>query len=518
MSIEMDDKASLNVLNDQLTARIVLERLNSRAYEQIQTIEIINQEAVAQVAKSNEAFARANEFLENCRDFVSPTNRNRILGPEGTKHGEIAEVLEVNFRNARDILNRLGVTAKNFSDGSERFGPIDYTIEGGIPVQSKYINGGNQSLRHILDHLKKYPGYAQDTTPYGFPGQRGIYHMPKDQYDFIERIRAGETQGIHSRTVNAAKQLITDIETEANRPFSEVVKPGINTYSGVKLGRVDETINQEEALYKDSHNDDLKRIRETRDNQLDAAQHITDASWSEAFKAAGIAAAISGVTSVGLRIRNKFKEGKRFSDFDLEDWKDIGIDFAKGAGKGGISGATIYGLTKLGGFDAPFAGGITTSAIGVTSLFIDYKKGLIDESDFADSANALCFEAGLASVGAAIGQAIIPIPVIGSVIGTVTVQAALKITQQLVGEKEQVLIKRMQENYDTLVEKLNAEEAERITLIKNYYDRLGGLIEASMRAEPNQRLRASIECAREIGVSDNELIHNSVELDVFIRG
>lgn len=510
-------RRSLNILNDQIIAGIVLERLKNRAFEQAQAIETINLDAASQIARSNDAFSRASEFLEDCRDYVSPANRLHILGPEGTKHGEIAEQLEVNFRNGRDVLNRLEATAKVLSEGSERIGPIDYLVDGGVPVQSKYIGGGNNSLRHILDHLKKYPGYAQDTTPYGFPGKRGIYHMPKDQYDFLERIRTGDTQGIHSRTVTAAKKLIDEIEKEANLPFNEVVKPGLNSYGGVQLGKVDETINKEGAFYSEIHKNDINTIREEQKNQLDNAQHITDASWSEAFRAIGIAAAISSITSAGIRIRTKFKEGKRFADFDLDDWKDVGCDFAKGAGKGGISGAAIYGLTKLGGFEAPFAGGITSSAIGVTSLFIDYKKGLIDESDFADSANALCFEAGLASVGAAVGQALIPIPVIGSIVGSMTAQAALMITKQLVGEKEMVLIAKMQSDYDSLVKKLNVEEAQEIASIKDYYDRLGGLIEASMHAESNLRLSASIRFAIEMGVMDKDIIHNESELNDLIR-
>ena len=91
------------------------------------------------------------------------------------------------------------------------------------------------------------------------------------------------------------------------------------------------------------------------------------------------------------------------------------------------------------------------------------------------------------------------------------------ITKQLVGEKEMVLIAKMQSDYDSLVKKLNVEEAQEIASIKDYYDRLGGLIEASMHAESNLRLSASIRFAIEMGVMDKDIIHNESELNDLIR-
>ena len=48
---------------------------------------------------------KALKYVDNVREFVS--RPNEILGSELTKHGEIAEQIDVNINNARYILNGL---------------------------------------------------------------------------------------------------------------------------------------------------------------------------------------------------------------------------------------------------------------------------------------------------------------------------------------------------------------------------------------------------------------------------
>lgn len=319
-----------------------------------------------------------------------------------------------------------------------------------------------------------------------------------------------------SRTIRAIEKNVKEIETLTGKHFDEVVKPAVTDYHEVQLGRVDDTINAEEQHYEDVHQEKLDEIREEKSKQTEAAKHITDASWAEAFKAAGIAAAISGTVSAGIKIYSKIRDGKPLGDFDVEDWKEIGFDFAKGGAKGGISGLAIYGLTKLGGFSAPFAGAMVSSSIGITSLYIDYKKGKIDETDFSNSACALSVEAGMAAVGAAIGQAIIPIPVVGAIVGSVVAQSALKITQSIVGDNEKELIEHMQSEYRALKEGLNIEEKKLLDEITKYFDKLGGYIEAALNKDTQIRLYGSVELCRLLGIPESGIMKTVQDVDVFM--
>ena len=517
------NRNTTNILESQAVAEFVLDGIQKKAQEQASVLADISANTDALLKSSINALSEANTYIEKARDFVSPGNLNHILGSRLTKHGEIAENLEVNFRNGRDVLNHLKATAHIMEEGMDRIGPTDYVINGSTPIQSKFINGNdisspNKSLSHIYEHLKKYPGFATDATPYGFPGQQGIYHIPKDQFENLQKVISGNTGGLSSKTVKSCQEFIDKIEQETGKSITDVIKPGVSSYRDVQLGRVDQTIDAEEQAYSDIHKEEVHQIRQHKEQQRAEAQHITDASWSEAFKAAGIGAAISGAASVGINIYIKIKQGKKITDFTIDDWKDVGIDFAKGSAKGGITGLAVYGLTKVGGFSAPFAGSIVTTSIGITSLYIDYKNGKIALNDFVDASVALSVESGCAAIGAAIGQAVIPIPILGGIIGTVVAQSAYKLISNICGENEKALIAQMETEINKHIDGLNKEYKEIIAEINSYFQKLGGLIDAALSIEPNNRLNASIKLARFVGVNEHIIIHNnSSELDSFMQ-
>ena len=93
-----------------------------------------------------------------------------ILGNPKTKHGEIAENVDVWFHNADQIMHNRKADA-TFEDVG-RTVAADYKVHG-VDVQSKYINGANNSLSHVLKHMKDYKGN------YEAFGKDGYYVIPK---------------------------------------------------------------------------------------------------------------------------------------------------------------------------------------------------------------------------------------------------------------------------------------------------------------------------------------------------
>jgi hypothetical protein len=78
-------------------------------------------------------------------------DRAHVLGSELTKHGESAELLEIGVRSARDVLHGREISV---TDPPSRISHVDYRI-GTDDVQSKFINGTNNGLAHVLDHMDK---------------------------------------------------------------------------------------------------------------------------------------------------------------------------------------------------------------------------------------------------------------------------------------------------------------------------------------------------------------------------
>ena len=473
------------VYEDQVVAGFVQQGIQDKETLLVQTIQRIQTAANNAAADADKAFAAACTCVENVRDFIN--SPSAILGSMRTKHGEIAEHVQVEISNGRRILQSL---SPNASLDVGRTAPEDYLIDGRM-VQSKFIQSPKGTLDAVIEHSHKYPFFVS---------KDGYYHIPKDQHEIFAKIANGESvEGLKSGTILTIKNKIEQIEAETGRSFNEVVKPGISNYDDVQLGRIDNTLNNHQEEFSRTNIENHKQIREESAEQTEAANHITDASWGEAFKYGAISAAITGTTSAAINIYGKIKGGKKISEFTLEDWKDVGYDFAKNGTKGGISGLAIYGLTKLGGFSAPFAGAITSSAMGIASLAYDYKQGKISIGEFGDAANALSFEAGLAAIGSALGQAIIPIPVLGAIIGSAVTKAGISVVEKVMGEKEKVLIDNMQKEYDEAIAKLDEQCKKAIAIVEEYYSKLGGLIEAALSPDLNMRFEGSIKLAKFCG-------------------
>lgn len=491
------------IFTDQVTASVIQEGINCKEQELADRLFEIQQIAVEKIEYAQTALNESLKCVENVRDFAS--DPSHILGSMQTKHGEIAEHIEVEIRNGRDILKHIKPTAT--FDGVGRTAPEDYIIDG-MQVQSKFINGANKSLEQVLGHLKTYPNFTE---------LNGYYHIPKDQYELIQKIVSDESlEGISSRTINSCKEIIHQIENATGKPFTDVVRPGISTYNEVQLGNIDNTLDGYEQEFKDTSAKEIREIRKERDNQKTEAQHFTDPSWGEALKYSAVAAVISGSTSAGIKIYSKIHGGKKITELTLDDWKEVGYDFTKGGLKGGISGLGIYGLTKIGNFSAPFAGAMVSTAMGIASLIYDYSKGRISKSDLSECACALSVDAGLSAIGATIGQAVIPIPVLGAIIGTATAKASLEISKYVFGKKEAVLIDQMQKEYDALIYSLDAEALKYIEQMDAYYAKLGGYIDAALSKESAVGFYGSIELCHFLNVPETCIIHSLEELDSFI--
>lgn len=491
-----------NIYTDQISAAFIQEGINAAERLKAERIAEIIQTAIEKEEYARTALSESLHCVENVRDFVS--NPDSILGTIQTKHGEIAEHVEVEIRNGRDILNRINPSAT--FEGVGRTAPEDYII-GEHQVQSKFINGANKSLNHVIEHLEKYPGFTDN----------GYYHIPKDQYEVISKIYSGDdTSEFSSRTIKSCKEFIRQIEEKSGKPFTDVVKPGISTYKEVQLGEIDKTLDGYEKEFHNTTKKNIDEIRKEKASSEAQTQHTTDASWGEALEYSAISAVITGTTSAGIKVYAKIKGGKKITSFSLDDWKDIGYDFGKGSVKGAISGLGIYGLSKVVGMSAPFSSSIVSSTMGVSSLYHDYRCGKLTKEEYGDAACALCVEAGLAAAGAAIGQTVIPIPILGAIVGSAVAKSAIYISKYVFGEKEKDLLADMEWKYKELVAKLDEQCRAAIERINLYYEKLGGLIKVAMDPDLNKRLSGSIELCQFLGVRDSDIIHNNQDLDNFI--
>ena len=320
-----------HLIRDQVSAALVDVVNNTR----------IQHELTSQLAQ-DVAWNHAQEQIDKVRAFVG--SPDKILGSELTKHGEIAEQVEVGIRNAKSALHQQDLTAT--FDGVGRTAPEDYLIDG-TAVQSKFINGASKNLDHVMEHMNKYANFGRDGS---------YYHIPKDHHETINKVINGESvDGLSQKSINAIREKVQEIERNSGQSFNEVVKPGISKYAEVQQGQVHTTLDNHESQLKVENKGIKEKI--SLDHQ---------ANFSEALKVTAISGAVGGALSFGSGLYSKYKQGKNpfKGELTAQDWKELGVSSLKGAGGGAVAGGSIYLLTNYASLSAPFAGAVVSGFKG----------------------------------------------------------------------------------------------------------------------------------------------------------
>lgn len=469
-----------HLLRDQFNA-VGVEFINSSRVH-AETIALNTQDS---------ALHQALIFIDRTRSFIGM--RDQILGSESTKHGEIAEHVEVCVRNARSAVEQSPITAT--MEGIGRLDRVDYRVDG-IDIQSKFYNGSRNTLaRGILEHLEQYKDFAHDGS---------YYHIPKDQFDQIQRVMSGQNDGLSAKTIRSLQAKVAEIELQTGRPFIDVVRPGVSEYAEVQQGAVNDTLNRHET-----------EIRETNTDRKTVIHQEHQASLVEGLKATGMAAGIAGGMAFGAAIYAKHGEGKNIfkGDFDANDWREVGVTTTKGAFGGAIAGASIYTLTNYASMGAPFAAAVVSTGKGVASLVHQMNKGDLDVDQFIDLGMAVCSEAAIVALATAAGQAAIPIPFVGGVIGSL----AGRMLAESITNTSDAVRKRLEAEMNEFLVELDNVHKQLLEDINAEFDSLGGLMEAAFSIELNIGLREkSLELARALGVPEKQLIKSDSDLDNFM--
>lgn len=477
------------------------ERLNDCAAKAAQIIETgkssLEQQSI-NLSKALNSVAKIDEFIG------SPQN---ILGRLSTKHGEIAENVQVNISNAKDLLH--GLKSSYTFDGVGRTAPEDYLCRG-IKVQSKFIAGTGKNLDHILNHMEKYPSFGRDGS---------FYHIPKDHFEEIIKIKNGEYSGeLNSRSIKVILEKVHTIERESGKTFEEVVKPGVSKYSEVTQNAVHKTV---EGHRNDILNENEKineNIKKETSGKLEENIEAHGPSLSEGLKVTGIGAVIGGSMKAGLATYFKCKsENKNISEFNFSDWKDIGIDFGKGALQGGFSGGALYALTNYTKLAAPLASSFVSAACGIFQIGKSYSSGNISAEEFIEQSQIVCFDAATVGLGAIVGQAIIPVPVIGALVGSLAAKYGVSLWKNTFNEESKELEKKLNAIYKKSLEKFDLALRKYIQKINDKFDELDLFVKGSFDFSLNAQLRLdnSIKLAESLDVSQECILKDDCEIDDF---
>jgi len=432
--------------------------------------------------------------LGEIKKFVA--NPNGILGSQKTKHGEIAENMQVNISNARQVIK--GLDKRYTFEGVGRTAPEDY-IRDGQQVQSKFYNGLRNTFfgsNALEKHFEKYPDFLKNG---------GSYDIPKDQYEkmleILDKYKNNPSQ-LSTGDYNLAKKINEFLQSNGLE-LGKDIKPAVVNYREVQLGAANQTVDKEE-----------KNIKKEDRKQREKAYNASKPSLKEGAKIAGVSAAAEGGVTFCMAVAKKRKE-KMFCDFTSEDWKEIGIDTGKGATKGGIRGGSIYLLSNFTATPANVASAYVTAAFGVASQVKALEGGNISAEDFIINCETICLDVTISAIASVAGQIIIPIPVLGAVMGNIAGEFVYELCKKVGSTRSKQIIEGYNTEMTKLEQQLAIQYLQVLLEIKKALWRFNELEKLAFDLDVNQAFIASASLAAEVGVADTKILKSKENIDCF---
>lgn len=393
-----------------------------------------------------------------------------------------------------------GLTPEYSFDGVGRNAPEDY-LKNGQQVQSKFLNGvkatlnGNGKADGIRQHIEKYPWFVKNG---------GSYDIPQNQYDEIMRVvRLRETSPTSLTNEDLRiLEAIDSFERETGLRISKDVRPAVVSYGDVQQGKANETASKEEAS-----------IRETDQQRRNAAYDASKPTLKQGAQAAAVSAAAEGGMAFCLGVAKKRKQGKRLAEFTAKDWTDVGIDTAKGSAQGGIRGAAVYAMTNFTATPAAVANALVTASFGVVAQAYQLRQGNISAEDFIVNSEVLCLDVSVSTVASLLGQTLIPVPVLGAIIGNVAGMFMYQIAKEYLSAKEQALITNYRESFEALNKILEERYQKLIVQLKREFAKYVSVLELAFDPDVNIAFDGSIALADHVGVAQDKVLRNKKDLD-----
>lgn len=443
------------------------------------------------LARQDVNLSKAMSSVRGALDQIGRDVIDVNRGGQKGMHGFIAEVAEVGVGNARaEILGE--VAPYQWVNDN---GPVDLLREG-VAIQQKFVaSGGRFGLGAIAEHLEKYPDFIRSG---------GKYQIPRDHFEAIKRLQnmspedAGKLLSKGGDGPSLADWRRVNALFERGGVPLEALEPSHLEYAQVQRGTYEATLNHEKQS--------LLEVDEARRNE---AHQGSEASLAQGVQATVFAAGIEGGLTFVLAVAAKRREGKELRDFTSEDWSEIASETGIGALKGGVRGLSIFTLKKFTPTSAAVASSIVTASFGVAEQANRFRRGEISEQEFIQNAELVTLEAAVNAVSALVGQALIPIPVLGAVIGSALGTIMYRSASTSLSKREAALIERYVEDQRLLDEELAVQYRDLLEELAANMATYVGLLDRAFAPDLQVALDGSVELALSFGVCIEDVLDSA---------
>lgn len=215
-----------------------------------------------------------------------------------------------------------------------------------------------------------------------------------------------------------------------------------------------------------------------------------------------------------MSVAKKRKE-KKFPEFTADDWKEIGIDTGKGAAKGGIRGGSIYLLTNFTATPANVASAYVTAAFGIASQVRTLEEGKVSQEDFVINCETVCLDVTVSAIASVAGQVLIPIPVLGAVIGNVAGEFVYELCRKQGALQSQKILEGYHAEMTLLNQQLDIQLLKVVLEIQKALERFKGLEKFAFDEDVNVAFWGAAELAAQVGVPSDKILKTRDDIDHF---
>lgn len=188
-----------------------------------------------------------------------------------------------------------------------------------------------------------------------------------------------------------------------------------------------------------------------------------------------------------------------------------------GTGKGAVRGATIYAMTNFTPVPSPLASAMVTATFGITAQARKLQNSTITAEDFIDNCEVICLDVAVSALSSMLGEVLIPIPVLGTIIGNAVGMFMYEISKTYLSATEEKLISVYRQDCERFIYQLESEYQELVIKLNNDVSQFSSILSLVFDGTENQKFEATIAAARAVGVSDNKIIKNREERDSFFE-
>ncbi|OSM43609.1 hypothetical protein [Nesterenkonia sp. PF2B19] len=441
----------------------------------------------------SDALASIDHALETISQDVVSTNRGGVKG----MHGFIAEIAEVGIGNARSQVRGRHAVYQWIDDN----GAVDLVREG-VGIQQKFVaSGGRLGLGAIAEHLRRYPDFLAQGGKYQVPLDhyetiRALYEMPAEEAGrTLSRVAEGPSFADWKRIRDFFSDGVIDIES---------IEPSTMRYDQVQRQVYDTTLESER-----------EGLRATDLLEREGARQRNRPSVRQAGQAAATAAATEGGISFVRALTAKRREGKRFHDFAEQDWIDVTSGTAAGALTGSVRGISLYALTNVTAAPAAVASSVATAAFGIAEQAHQLRAGKIDELRFLENAELISVDASLSALSSIVGQALIPVPVLGAVIGNTVGTVMHRAASSTLAAREAALVERSARHRRRLAAEHTAQHHQLLKALDSAMTRYLEILDRAFSPDPEVALEGSVELAMELGVAPDEVLDTEAKIAAY---